>query len=66
MGKQIFTQTYEVTTREKYETQLKMQGNTHYPLPHEKDHIFQEILPPSPLNKKLPNYRMIALAQRRR
>jgi hypothetical protein len=43
-----------------------MQGNTHYPLPHEKDHIFQEFLPPSPLSKKLPNSIMIALAQRRR
>jgi hypothetical protein len=28
--------------------------------------VTQEFLPPLPLGKKLPNYRMIALAQRRR
>jgi hypothetical protein len=37
VGKQIFTQLpMKQTTREKYKTQLKMQGNTHYPIPHEK------------------------------
>jgi hypothetical protein len=39
-----------------------------YPLPilHEKDHLVQEIPTTSPLRKKLPNFRMIALAKRRR
>jgi hypothetical protein len=39
-----------------------------YPLPilHEKGHLVQEIPTTSPLSKKLPNFRMIALAQRRR
>jgi hypothetical protein len=54
------------TTREKYKTYSKIQDNTHYPLPHEKDHIIQEFLTPLPLSKKLPNSRMIALAQRRK
>jgi hypothetical protein len=39
----------------------------YYPLPllHEKGHLIQEIPTTFPLSKKLPNFRMIALAQRR-
>jgi hypothetical protein len=39
-----------------------------YPLPilHEKGHLVQEIPTTFPLSKKLPNFKMIALAQRRR
>jgi hypothetical protein len=39
-----------------------------YPLPilHEKGHLVQEIPTTFPLSKKLPIFRMIALAQRRR
>jgi hypothetical protein len=36
------------------------------PLLHEKGHLVQEIPTTLPLSKKLPNFRMIALAQRRR
>jgi hypothetical protein len=36
------------TAREKYKTKVKMWWNTPHLLPHEKDHIFQEILPPLP------------------
>jgi hypothetical protein len=36
------------------------------PILHEKDHLVQEIPTTLPLRKKLPNFRMIALAQRRR
>jgi hypothetical protein len=40
----------------------------YYPLPilHEKGYLVQEIPTTLPLSKKLPNFRMIALAQRRR
>jgi hypothetical protein len=56
----------EVDHQRKIQNLFKIQDNTHYPLPHEKDHIIQEFLPPLPLSKKLPNSRMIAIAQRRR
>jgi hypothetical protein len=56
----------EVDHQRKIQNLLKIQDNTQYPLPHEKGHVIQEILPPFPLSKKLPNSRMIALAQRRR
>jgi hypothetical protein len=36
------------------------------PLLHEKDHLIQEIPTTLPLSKQLPNFRMIALAQRKR
>jgi hypothetical protein len=36
------------------------------PLLHEKGHLIQEIPTTFPLSKKLPNFRMIALEQRRR
>jgi hypothetical protein len=36
------------------------------PILHEKDHLVQEISTTLPLSKKLPNFKMIALAQRRR
>jgi hypothetical protein len=40
----------------------------YYPLPilHEKGHLVQEIPTTLPLSKKLPNFRMIAPAQKRR
>jgi hypothetical protein len=40
----------------------------YYPLPilHAKGHLVQEIPTTLHLSKKLPNFRMIALAQRRR
>jgi hypothetical protein len=36
------------------------------PIPHEKGHLIQEIPTTIPLSKKLPIFRMISLAQRRR
>jgi hypothetical protein len=36
------------------------------PILHEKDHLVQEIPTTFPLSKKLPNFKMISLAQRRR
>jgi hypothetical protein len=36
------------------------------PILHEKGHLIQIIPTTLPLSKKLPNFRMIALAQRRR
>jgi hypothetical protein len=36
------------------------------PLPYEKGHLIQEIPTTFPLSKKLPNSRMISLAQIRR
>jgi hypothetical protein len=33
-----------------------MQGNTHYPYPIRKGHIFQEILPPFPPKQKVAKF----------
>jgi hypothetical protein len=56
----------KLATREKCKTQLK--AAKYYPLPilHEKGHLIQIIPTTLPLSKKLLNFRMIALAQRRR
>jgi hypothetical protein len=62
----FYLNTYDVNYREKYETKIKIWCNTPHSLPHEKDHIFQEILPPLPYEQNLPSSRMIALAQKRR
>jgi hypothetical protein len=35
----------EVEHQRKIQNLFKIQDNTHYPLPHEKDHIIQEFLP---------------------
>jgi hypothetical protein len=42
----------EVDHQRKIQNLIKIQDNTRYPLPHEKDHIIQEFLPPFPLSKK--------------
>jgi hypothetical protein len=47
----FYLSTYEVNYQEKYRTMVKFWWNVPHPLPHEKDHIFQEFYHLFPMGK---------------
>jgi hypothetical protein len=56
----------EVGHQRKMQNPFKTTKQYSLPLLHEKGYLIQEIPTTLPLSKRLPNFRMIALAQRRR